>query len=378
MALVGILTAIDSIESALTKQFTFMGANTFTIENRSMNIQVGNTRYRKKNHSHISVREAEAFKEEFEFPGLVSIQVWASGLGTVKYKSQKSDPNIRVVGGDENYLATSGYEIETGRNFTPGEILMNKHYTVIGAEMVGVLFKNNEDPLDKVITVGNGKFRVIGVLKAKGMSFGGMDKVVILPYTNVRQYYSRPNMSYNILVMPHEATLMEMSVSEAEGVFRRVRGLDATDESDFNITKSDNLINILLENLKYVTLAATLIGIITLLGAAVGLMNIMLVSVTERTHEIGTRKAIGAKRGTIRSQFLFETIVIGQLGGALGIVLGILVGNVISLAIKSPFVVPWAWIFGGVAVCFFVGILSGLLPAIKAARLDPIEALRHE
>jgi putative ABC transport system permease protein len=249
---------------------------------------------------------------------------------------------------------------------------------VIGADMVNVLFKGNEDPIDKIITVGNGKFRVIGVLKAKGMSFGGMDKVVVLPYTNVRQYYSRPNMSYNILVMPHEANLMDMSVSEAEGVFRKIRGLNAMDESDFNITKSDNLIKILLENLKYVTLAATLIGVITLFGAAVGLMNIMLVSVTERTHEIGTRKAIGAKRGTIRSQFLFETIVIGQLGGALGIVLGILVGNVISLAIKSPFIVPWAWIFGGVAVCFVVAIVSGLFPAIKASRLDPIAALRYE
>ena len=185
-------------------------------------------------------------------------------------------------------------------------------------------------------------------------------------------------MSYSVQVMPSDSRLLDACTGEAEGLFRIIRGLDAKDESDFNITKSDTLIKMLLENIKFVTLAATIIGIITLCGAAVGLMNIMLVSVTERTTEIGIRKAIGARKETIRQQFLFEAVVIGQIGGVLGIVMGILIGNLLSLIIKSPFIIPWIWILGGVMACFAVGIISGYFPAVKAATLDPIKALHYE
>jgi len=178
--------------------------------------------------------------------------------------------------------------------------------------------------------------------------------------------------------MPPDATLLETAVGEAEGLFRIIRGLKSTDESDFNITKSDNLANMLLENIKFITLAATIIGIITLFGAAIGLMNIMLVAVSERTREIGIRKAIGATSSVIKQQFLFESILIGQLGGFLGIILGIVIGNLVAMGIGSPFIIPWIWIIGGVVICFIVGLASGMLPAIKASKLDPIEALRYE
>jgi len=206
----------------------------------------------------------------------------------------------------------------------------------------------------------------------------GSDRTCLIPYTNVRQYFSRPQMRYSINVMPFQTQMLDISVSEAEGVFRRVRGLDARDETDFNITKSDQLAQMLIENMKMVTMAATIIGLITLMGAVIGLMNIMLVSVTERTKEIGTRKALGAKSVMIKRQFLYEAIVIAQMGAVVGILLGIVIGNGVSLAIDSDFIIPWKWIITGIGLCFIVGVVSGYFPAVKASKLDPIHALRHE
>jgi len=378
MALVGILTAIDAIKHSITDQFTRMGANSFVIESRGMHIQIGDSHQRTKNHPYISYREASEFKEIFNYPGKVSITVTATGIATVKYKSEKTHPNIRVIGGDENYLNVSGLNLDIGRNFTAQDNEMNRNFVIIGSEIVSSIFEEGIDPLNKVIAIGSGKYKIIGVLEAQGASFMSNDNICIIPVSNVRQYFSRPNMSHQINVMPDDPRLLDILVSEAEGLFRIVRGLSARDESDFNITKSDNLVNLLIENIKYVTLAATLIGVITLFGAAVGLMNIMLVSVTERTREIGIRKAIGAKRNTIKQQFLFEAILIGQLGGVFGIILGILIGNLMSLLMRSSFLIPWLWIFTGVAVCFLVGLASGYFPAEKAARLDPIVALHYE
>jgi putative ABC transport system permease protein len=199
-----------------------------------------------------------------------------------------------------------------------------------------------------------------------------------MPISTARQYFPRPNQSYNIAVMPMQRVNLDVMAGEAEAVFRIIRGLTPRDESDFNITKSDNIAKLLIENIKYVTLAATLIGIVTLLGAAIGLMNIMLVSVTERTREIGVRKAVGAKPNTIKNQFLFESVMISQLGGIFGVILGIFIGNIVSSMLKSSFVIPWIWVITGIFVCFIVGVVSGYAPAVKAANIDPIEALRHE
>jgi putative ABC transport system permease protein len=378
MALVGILTAIDAIKSSLTNQFTMMGANSFTITSRGMNIQIGNDRYRAKNFSRISYREAEEFKSRFTEAAYVAISFNASGLATVKYGSEKTNPNVSLTGVDENHLTVSGYEIEDGRNFSADEVQQSRHIVLIGADIVRDLFPSGVDPLGKDITVAGLKLKVTGILKSKGASAVNGDRVCFMPITTARQYFSRPNMTFSLTIMPVNPVNLDMMTGEAEAIFRIVRNLDPRDESDFNISKSDNIVNMLLKNLRYVTLAATVIGIVTLFGAAVGLMNIMLVSVTERTREIGVRKAIGAKTQTIKYQFLFESIMIGQFGGILGIILGILIGNAVSSMLSSSFVIPWLWVGTGVVVCFIVGVVSGYAPAVKAANIDPIEALRYE
>lgn len=378
-ALIGILTAIDSIKSSITKEFTFMGANTFTITSRGMRVQVGNNRYRTKNHAYISYYQAKAFKERFDFPASTAISVYATGNATVKYSSEKTNPNIGVRGIDDNYLFTAGYEIDLGRSFTDFEIESGRSVVILGSELVKQLFGVNENPLQKVISIGGGKYKVIGTLESKGSGFGSSnDLICFIPYNNTRNYFSRPNMNFDVQVKVSQPEIMDVAIGQAEAVFRNVRGLDPLDETDFNIEKSDNLVNILLNNIKNITLVATIIGFITLFGAAVGLMNIMLVSVTERTREIGVRKAIGAKANTVKQQFLIEAVIIGQIGGVLGIVIGIFIGNMVSVMIGSTFIIPWVWIITGVILCFVVGVVSGYYPAQKAARMDPIESLRYE
>ena len=286
---------------------------------------------------------------------------------------------MRVFGGDENYMATSGYDLERGRDFSAQEVQYGNPVAIIGKDVREALFTSSEDPLDKIITIGSGKYKVIGVLKSKGNSSGfGGDKIAILPLSNVRQYFSRPNMTFTINVMCDNSQLMDAAVSEATGTFRIVRKLQTGEENNFEITKSDNLANLLIENMQKVTMGATIIGIITLLGAAIGLMNIMLVSVSERTREIGIRKAVGATKKVIRGQFLVEALVICQMGGFAGTLIGMILGNVIAFIFGISFIIPWFWIVMSIILCLFVGTLSGIYPAIKASKLDPIDALRFE
>ena len=378
-ALVGILTAIDSIKQSINNNFTSMGANTFTIRNREMSIRIGKNGKRPKKFRNITYEEAIAFKNQFQFPSFTSVSTMASGASTVRYLSKKTNPNIQVFGGDENYVVTSGYDLESGRAFSMQEIQYNSHVAIIGNELKNTLFGSSINPLDKIISIGSGKYKIIGVLKPKGSSMGfGGDKVTIVPLGNVRQYFGKDQMNYIINVQSKSPKQMDIATGEATGVFRKIRKVTIGEETNFEIIKSDSLAGILIDNIKYVTWAATIIGLITLIGAAIGLMNIMLVSVTERTREIGIRKSLGATKEIIKNQFLIEAVVICQLGGFLGIVFGIGIGNLISLLIGSGFIIPWIWIITGIIICLVVGLAAGIYPAIKASKLDPIEALRFE
>lgn len=377
MALVGILTAIEGIKSSLSSNFTNMGANSFTIRNSGMGIRMGHSGKRPKAFKKIELHDAQEFKRQFNFPAVVSISTFADGIATARYQSEKTNPNINIMGVDENYMTTSANTIEIGRNFSETEIEQADNVTIIGSEVASKLFKKTS-AIDKVISINSARYRVIGVLKEKGSSMGfGGDKMCLISYLNAKQLYGNDR-SWTLNINVNHIEQLEEGVAEATGIFRVIRGDRVGEESSFEITKSDSLANILMDQLQMVTAAATIIGIITLLGAAIGLMNIMLVSVTERTREIGIRKSLGATRNVIKKQFLIEAIVICQIGGLVGIILGILIGNLLGLAMGSGFVVPWVWIFMGILICFAVGVVSGYYPASKASKLDPIESLRYE
>lgn len=380
MALIGIMTAISSIEASISSNFARLGANSFTIRNREMRIIIGGGGGgQAKEYRRITFEEAEAFKDRFDFPSLVSVSTFGTGSTVVRYSSRETNPTVSVVGSDENYLVTTGNELDRGRNFSPRELQFGENVVIVGAEVAKTLFPNNEDPLQQFVSFGNARYQVIGVMKGKGAGMGfSEDQRCVLPLITVRKNFSRPRMNYTITVSSSDVVEMESALGEATGLFRVIRGVRVGEDDNFDIARSDNIAQALIENMRYITMAASLIGMITLMGAAIGLMNIMLVSVTERTQEIGIRKALGATRKIIKQQFLAEAIVICQIGGVLGIFLGVLIGNIISIVMGNPFVVPWMWVTIGVVLCVGVGLIAGYYPAAKASKLDPIESLRYE
>lgn len=376
MALVGMLTAIDVLEQNISSSFEAMGSNTFTISQLRRNQE--NPKQKTAPNRVITFEEATLFKERYAFPSTVCISSYVTHAGILKYASNKTQPNIPVVGGDENYLAISGFEIAKGRNFTQAEMQSGSSVVIIGQDIENSIFKG-ADPIGAFISVGTRRYLVVGTLKKGGSGINtGRDRTALIPITNLRAHYGGPNTSYAISVMVSRPTMMDYGIQEATGIFRAIRRIPVNYEPNFEFERSDSMLNTISEMSSKLVIGAAVIGLITLLGAVIGLINIMLVSVNERTREIGVRKALGAKRKNVLLQFLIEAIVICQLGGLLGAILGMLNGNLVAIFVGGKFVVPWLWIFGSAILCFIVGIIAGVYPALKASKLDPVEALRYE
>ena len=377
-ALVGILSAVKAMENSISGSFASMGSNTFNIQRYDFNIQRRGGE-REKVNPIISYQNIREFIAIYEYPTTqTSLSFTGTRAAEVKFESEKTDPEVQIYGINEFYLENTGTEIENGRNFTIFDIQNNNKVCIIGSDFLKSLFVN-DNPIGKTISIRGVKFKVVGVLESKGSTFGNnQDLKVLIPIQVARGIFTEPNINYTISIMVKETELLNAAQDEAIVTFRNIRGLSPIEKNDFGIERSDDLINRVASITGYLEVAAWIISIITILGSSIALMNIMLVSVTERTREIGVRKALGAKNATISTQFFIETIVIGQIGSVLGIILGILTGLAFSSFFESEFSLPWIPMIWATIITFVVAIIAGFYPAMKASKLDPIESLRYE
>lgn len=374
MALVGIITAIQAMNQKLTESFSTMGANGFMVRYKQRNIHFGNSKdelkvtrkgARKEKASNldriIKIDEAEQFANAFHFPAAVGVSTMAGRNNIVSFGTQKTSPNVFMFGGDENYLSLNGFEINSGRNFNRQEVQSGAFVCLLGYDIAAKLFKGRENKaVNEVVRINSMPYRVVGVLASRGSSFGfSRDNIIITGYQNIDRNFSS-NGSYTIGVKTNDINQVNEAMGEAEGVFRAIRKLSVTEESNFVLDRSDSVAEKAMNSLGFLTVSVTIIGLITLIGAAIGLMNIMLVSVTERTKEVGLIKAIGGKSKTVRQQFLTEAVIISVLGAIIGIILGVLVGNLFSMLLSTGFVVPWNWVLYGIIICTIVGLGAGL------------------
>ena len=385
-ALVGILTAIDGIEQNISSGLSDLGANSFDI--RDKNNSMRSRRRGVVEKIEIPLRYDEVMEFEKRFSSTVSSQDALTiytrvGFGTeVKYQSEKTNPNSSIIGIDENYNLVNGYAMKEGRNFTSLDIQRGSQFAIIGKEIKETLFKETSPIGERILVKGYG-FTIIGLLEEEGGIGSSLstDRSVLIPLPMANILGNDKQLNYTITVGVKNPTQIEALMGEATGLMRIIRGDKLTQKPSFEVSSSDSLSSSLGDITVKLRIGGFGIGLLTLLGASIGLMNIMLVSVTERTREIGIRKAIGASTKHIRRQFLIEAIVICLFGGLFGIFLGITLGNIVAKFIgnaEAQFIIPWLWMIIGIVICIIVGLAAGVYPAYKASNLDPVESLRYE
>ncbi|QIP14121.1 FtsX-like permease family protein [Spirosoma aureum] len=379
-SLVGILTAIDGIQNSVASSFAGLGANTFSIVARQDAFRRGG-RVQKQDEP-IDYHDAVQFKQRFPYGATIALSTVAAGAAQAKFGSKKTNPNVQVIGGDGAYIPVKGFTLQSGRNFTENDLTYALNVAILGSEVANTLFEKKLDPVNQVIRVAGNQYKVVGVLAKKGGLTGGdEDRIVLIPLDNARAMAGTQRQTFNITASVPTVADQDEAVGEARGVMRQIRRDQLGQQDSFEVERADDLAKETENITGYLRMGGFGIGFITLLGASIALLNIMLVSVTERTREIGIRKSLGATPKRIREQFLIEAIVICILGGLGGIVLGLGIGNLIAMLIsggEGSFVVPWAWMALGILVCVTVGLFAGIYPAVRASKLDPIEALRYE
>ncbi|SOD78981.1 ABC transporter permease [Spirosoma fluviale] len=379
-SLVGILTAIDGIQSSVNSSFAGLGANTFSIVARQDAFRRGGRIQRQD--APIDYFDAINFKRRFPYGATIAVSSVVTGTAQAKFGSKKTNPNVQLIGIDDVFLSVKGYTLLSGRNMTQNELQYARNVAIVGSELAATLFEKKINPLNQLIRVSGSQYKIVGVLEKKGgFSGGGDDRLILVPLDNARALAGTRKLSFDITASVPSVADQDEAVGEARGVMRLVRQDPLGQPDSFDIERADELAKETENITGYLRIGGFGIGFITLLGAAIALLNIMLVSVTERTREIGIRKSLGATPKRIREQFLIEAIVICILGGLGGIALGLGIGNLIATLVsqgKGGFVVPWVWMGLGIVVCVTVGLFAGIYPAVRASKLDPIEALRYE
>ena len=377
-SVIGVMTAIRTLESSVNSQLDILGTNTFTI-NKSPAIQIhgpgGDRKIRQR--KNITYAHYEEMKRKAKLPLRVSVLDGTSERN-IRYKDKSLKKSAELNGADEWALRSINTYLADGRNFTPDDIRFSRNVTILGPDIVDILFPF-EDPLGKAIKIKGIDYTVIGVTERKGQAFGrSQDYFVLIPISLYIQRFSNKWTSLGIVFEAESADMYEKTMDEAIGLMRVVRKVPVGEENDFSIISNEELMETFAGFTGGIKIFAGSVSVIALLVAGIGIMNIMLVSVTERIKEIGIRKAIGATRRDILTQFLMEAIFLSQFGGVVGVILGIAGGNVVAIVLNVPAVVPMDWAFYGMAVCSLIGIGFGIYPAWRAANLDPIESLRFE
>lgn len=378
-SIIGVMTLLDALQKGIDSGLSQLGSNTFQVQKTPALLVGGPGKWRKfEKRKNITLEQAFRLKESASIYKYIGLEDWL-GAKTIKFGKNQTNPNFQLGGITPEFLATNSGTLNDGRFFTDADINSQRRTTVIGMEVVDKLFPFTY-PIGKEIIVDGNSFEVIGVLAAKGEIFGqSTDNIALIPITTMDKIYTgRKDRSINITVMSESKEEYDETVEHIIGLMRIIRKVPLGEENDFEIFSNESLIKEANNFTKYFKYGAGVISFISLIAAGVGIMNIMLVTVTERTKEIGIRMAIGAKRRNILSQFLIEAIFLCEFGGVIGIVIGVASGNLLGYFLQTPVSIPYDWVVIGLIVCSIIGITFGTYPAYKAARLNPIDALRYE
>jgi putative ABC transport system permease protein len=374
-SIIAVMTAVQVLQSSIENGLSGLGANTFQIQrmpNFANHKQWHEAQLRKK----ITIDQAQKFVQRAKLVQYIGVESSTWGY-VVKANGIKTNPNIGVLAENVEGLYTNNWTMSEGRPFNQGDVETAQKVAIMGAEVSKKLFPNG-GAIGSEIRVGSFRYQVIGLFEPQGSALGGNnDNFVVIPLTTFLEQYGHDR-DLHIMVKSKSPEVFNDAIEEARYAMRAIRKVDPGKDDDFEIFSNDSLISTFNDFTLYVKLGVGFISFIALLAAGVGIMNIMLVSVTERTREIGIRKAVGARKGSILSQFVAEAIVLCQIGGIVGIGLGIAAGNLVAVAFKIPAVFPLDWALIGFVLCTFIGVAFGVYPAWKAANLDPIDSLRYE